>query len=103
MRNVKAPGYNVLVKLKRIKSDSGLIIPDRVQKAIEEAYVIDIGPDAFKFKDIECSGPWCEKNDCVAIIKYAGKELEGIEAEETYRMIRDTDIVAVFPDERVEA
>jgi co-chaperonin GroES (HSP10) len=101
MRQVKAPGYNVLVKLKKIATKNGIILPDKTQKAVEEAYVVDVGPDAFKFKDIECSGPWCKGGDCIAFVRYAGKEIEGVEKDETYRMIRDTDIVAVFPEEKL--
>lgn len=99
-RAVKAPGYNVLVRLKKIKTESGIILSEKTQKAVEEAYVVEVGPDAFKFKDVECSGPWCKAGDCIAFVKWAGKELEDIEPEETYRMIRDTDVVAVYPDER---
>lgn len=99
MRKVKAPGYNVLVKLKKITTESGIYIPDKLQKSIVDAYVVDVGPDAFKFNETVCSGPWCKVGDCVAIIKYAGNELENVEKDENYRMIRDTDIVAVFPEE----
>lgn len=102
MRTVIAPGYNILVKLKKIVTESGLIIPDRVQKAVEEATVMQVGPDAYAFKEIICSGPWCKVGDVVAIVKWAGKELENIEEGETYRMIRDTDIVAVFPEDNHE-
>jgi co-chaperonin GroES (HSP10) len=101
MRAVRAPGYNILVKLKKIKTNSGIILQERTQKAVEEAYIVDVGPDAFKFKDIECSGPWCKRGDCVAFIRYAGKEITDVEKDETYRIIRDTDIVAVFPEESI--
>lgn len=103
MRKVKAPGYNVLVKLKKISTTSGIYIPDKVQKSIVDAYVVDVGPDAFKFKDIECSGPWCKVGDCIAIIKYAGNVVDNVEEDENYRMIRDTDVVAVFPEEGIKA
>jgi co-chaperonin GroES (HSP10) len=89
------------VKLKKVTANCGIILTEKTQKATEEAYIVDVGPDAFKFKDIECSGPWCKPNDCVAFVRWAGKEIEGVEKDETYRMIRDTDIVAVFPGEKL--
>lgn len=108
--NVKAPGYRVLVKIKplekkkeeiskggivlEIKSDSKL---QREQEAITKAYVMDIGPSAFKA--IDDGDPWCKVGDCVQISRYSGSLIDDVEPGCVYRMINDQDIQAVFPEE----
>lgn len=110
MRQVKAPGYRVLVRLKPIekikeaKSAGGLILEyksnqqlDREQEAMTEAYIVDIGPSAFKAFDD--GRPWCKVGDCVLISKYSGTLVDAVEEGQIYRMINDQDIQAIFPED----
>ena len=110
MRSVKAPGYRILVKIKPIekkteeKSKGGILLEiktdkqlQREQEAMTEAYVMDIGPSAFKGFDDGI--PWCKKGDCVLISRYSGILVDDVEEGYVYRMINDQDIQAVFPGE----
>lgn len=104
---VKAPGYRILVKIKPLeKKDtfegSMIVKPDtsksrhqREQEAITKAYVVDVGPSAFKA--IDDGEPWCKVGDCVQISRYSGTLIDDIEEDVVYRMINDQDIQAVFP------
>lgn len=109
-RLIKPCGYRVLVRLKPVnkdfeeKSEGGIITKikskQRVeleQKATQEAYVMEIGPTAFKAYDD--GQPWVKKGDLVQICKYSGDDLTDIEEDEVYRIINDQDIIAVFPEE----
>jgi co-chaperonin GroES (HSP10) len=109
---VKAPGYRVFVKLKKletvkevtsaggiiteIKTDSQL---EREQEAMSRAYVLSIGPAAWK--DIDDGTPWCKPGDCVLINKYSGTLMKIGENNEIYRVLNDKDIQLVFPDDRL--
>jgi len=109
MRKVKAPGYRVLVRLKPMEkkteviSKGGLILEiktdkqlDREQEAMTEAYVVDIGPSAFKAFDD--GAPWCKVGDCVLISKYSGTSIDCQDEGNHYRMINDQDIQGIFPE-----
>ena len=115
MRKVKAPGYRVLVRLKpaekakEVVSSGGVILEIKDNKDLEleqqgmrEAYVIDIGPSAFKMKSTGDTDPWCKVGDCVLIHKHSGTLLDKMDDEHTYRMVLDMDIEAVFPDEQID-
>lgn len=110
MRKVKPVGFRVLVKLKKIsqeieqKTASGIITAvktidniKREQRATQEAYVVELGPTAFKAFDD--GNDWCAKGDCVLISKYSGDDLDDVEDGEIYRIINDRDIEAVFPED----
>lgn len=111
-RKVKPVGFRVLVRLKDVcedletKSESGLIIEVKSRqkiklekRATQEAYVVELGPTAFKAFDQ--GEPWCKVGDCVLITKYSGDDLDDIEEGKIYRIINDRDIEAVFPDDGV--
>lgn len=110
-RKVKPAGYRVLVKLKKYeeKAPKGAILllkeeearMKREQRGTQEAYVIEIGPTAFKRLD-GGEKDWCQVGDCVLITKYSGDDLDDIEEGEIYRVINDQDIEAIFPEEHVE-
>ena len=70
------------------------------QRATQEAYVVAIGPTAFKAFDDGL--PWCKVGDCVLICKYSGDDLDDVEEDEIYRVINDRDIEAVFIDEGLQ-
>lgn len=110
-RNLRAVGHRVLVKLKKIektkeiKSESGIVIElkttedlDLEQEAHVEAYIMDIGPQAWKAFDN--GEPWAELGDCILIAKYCGIQRKDIEDNEIYRLIRDDDVLGVFGDEK---
>jgi len=109
-RIVKAPGYRVLVKIRPLEkkaeevSKGGIFLEIKTdyqlqleQEAMAEAYVVDIGPSAFKAFDDGL--PWCRIGDCVLISRYSGTLVDDIEEGCVYRMINDQDIQAVFPEE----
>lgn len=113
IRNVKAPGYRVLVKVKPIEkkhdeiSKGGIVLEvktdsklQREQEAISLAYIVDIGPTAFKA--IDDGQPWCKVGDLVQISRYSGSLVDDVEEGCVYRMINDQDIQAVFPDEGIK-
>lgn len=113
MRNVKAPGYYVLVRLKDTEktteevSKGGIVLEIKTKHDVEleqqgmcEGYVLDIGKTAFQTKSGD-SEPWCKKGDAVLFHKYSGSLLSNMGDEYVYRMIPDLDILAVFPDEGI--
>ncbi len=100
-------GYRVLVKLLKPEdvdgvfkstSASGIIIPktqeaERREQSIDMAYVISLGPTAYKDHGGE---PWCAKGDIVAFAKYGGKTVKDLDTDEQYQVLNDDDIVAVI-------
>lgn len=112
MRNLKAVGHRVLVRLKQIDesleemSDGGIITKvktksrvDLEKQATQEAYVIQIGQNAWKAYDD--GDPWAKVGDCVLISKYSGDDRHDIEDGEIYRLINDGDIHGVFEGEEL--
>lgn len=110
LRKVKPCGFRVLVKLKKIvpelekKTEYGIIYELSTdqkeklkQRATQEAYVMALGPTAFKgFDD---GHQWCKVGDLVQICKYSGDDLKDIETDEIYRIINDADIQCIFEGE----
>ena len=93
-------GHRVLVKLKEIekveekKSKGGIVLEivdesqrRREQFAITDAYVIAIGPTAYKGFDDGL--PWCKVGDLVKVPKYAGENIEDEDTGIVYRVIND--------------
>lgn len=114
-RKVKAPGYRVLVRLKDIKKEKEVVSAGGIimefkndndleveQQGMQEAYVLDIGPSAFKMQSTGDSTPWCKVDDCVLIHKHSGILMTDMQDEHVYRMVLDMDIVAVFPEEGIK-
>jgi len=98
-------GYHIAVKLyirgddvKKFVDDAGnemlIEVPDVV--AVEDRYrsctalVLAVGPDSYKGKRFEESGPWCKVGDWVVIPRNEGTQLN----------YRGT-IIQVLPDDRV--
>lgn len=109
--SVKAPGFRVLVRLKQLESElktaGGLIIAlktgTKEQEAVCKAYVIDVGPEAWW--DVGSGKAWCKPGDCVQIARYSGVILSDDlrdDDKDVYRIINDRDILAIFPEERIE-
>lgn len=111
MRNAKAPGYRILVRLMPIEkstekvTESGIVYEINTQRDVEleqesmtEGWVIDIGSCAFR----ESDKPWCKIGDKILMYKHAGSLMKNMQDEYTYRMIQDLDIQSVFPDEGIQ-
>ncbi len=96
MRTPKACGDNIVIKLKKVEevTASGIIIPkariEREQEAVQEAEVVDIGPEAFKQYG---TTSWFNVGDTVVLQKYSGAPLPDVlDRDETYRVVKDIDI-----------
>ncbi|MEC8489856.1 MAG: co-chaperone GroES family protein [Pseudomonadota bacterium] len=97
-------GWRVLVMpyKGREKTVGGVYVPDetrdRESVATVVAYVIKVGPLAYKDPDkfgAECE-PWCKEGDWVCIGRYAGSrfKLDGGEV----RIINDDEVIATILD-----
>ena len=105
--NARVPnptGWRVLVMpyKGREKTVGGVYVPDetrdRESVATVVAYVIKVGPLAYKDPDkfgAECE-PWCKEGDWVCIGRYAGSrfKLDGGEV----RIINDDEVIATILD-----
>ncbi len=101
-RDLSPIGSCILVRLRSEKVSKGGIVlatefDKRQRTATEEAYIVEIGSEAFK----EFKNPQCVKTgDLVKISKYAGTDDDTtIEAGQTYRMISDADILGLYKGE----
>jgi len=94
-------GYSMLVIPYYVPEKiNGIIIPDKTRDresfASVVAYVVKIGPDAFKDQDKFPSGAWCSEKDWVLMGRYAGNKfkVDGLEL----RIINDDNIIASILD-----
>ncbi|MCI0562003.1 MAG: hypothetical protein MN733_26240 [Nitrososphaera sp.] len=84
---------------------SGIIIPDESAKREDmaqiKAEVVAIGTGAFKtMPGYESdTAPWCQVGDVVLIAKFAGLYYNSKDGR-SYRVINDSDVVAVIEEER---
>lgn len=103
MERVPQPtGWRILVMpyKGREKTDGGIYIPDEAAErealATVVAYVVKVGPLAYKDKDKfgEDQEPWCKEGDWVCIGRYAGSrfKLDGGEV----RLINDDEVIATI-------
>jgi co-chaperonin GroES (HSP10) len=82
------------------KTKGGVYVPDQVRDreafATVAAYVVKMGPDAYKDEQKFPTGPWCSEKDWVLIGRYAGNrfKVEGLEV----RIINDDNIIATILD-----
>lgn len=94
-------GYRVLVMIVPPKSqtDGGIVLTANTvavnQNASRVAYVIAMGPDAYKHDKFD--EPWCKVGDCVMIDQYAGSKI-GMDGGEL-RLINDDTIIATVKKE----
>jgi len=95
-------GYRVLIipYYPSAQTKGGLYVPDQVRDreafATVAAYVVKLGPDAYKDSQKFPNGPWCNEKDWVLIGRYAGNrfKVEGLEV----RIINDDNIIATILD-----
>jgi co-chaperonin GroES (HSP10) len=82
------------------KTKSGVYIPnqtrDRESFATVAAYVVKVGPDAYKDENKFPSGPWCQEKSWVLMGRYSGNrfKVDGLEV----RLINDDNIIATILD-----
>ena len=99
----KPTGWRILVMpyMGRDKTEGGIYVPDQVRdresKATVVAYVVKVGPLAYKDADKFGGGdPWCKEGDWVCIGRYAGSRFN-IEGGEV-RIINDDEVIATIVD-----
>ena len=80
------------------KTKGGIILSDKTPETIQMttvcAYVLKIGPQAYRDTWRFPSGPWCKKGDWVIFGRYAGSrfKIEGAEI----RLLNDDEIIATI-------
>ena len=97
-------GYRLLVipYYPKEKTKGGVYIPDatrdRESFATVVAYVVKMGPDAYKDADKFPTGAYCSEKEWVLMGRYAGNrfKVEGLEL----RLINDDNIIAKILDPR---
>ena len=95
-------GYRVLIipYYPSAKTKGGLYIPDQTREresfATVSAYVVKLGPDAYKDEQKFPSGPYCQEKSWVLIGRYAGNrfKVDGLEV----RIINDDNIISTILD-----
>ena len=97
-------GYRVLVlAYKHVeKRKGGIYLPDQMiekeRVASTCAYVIELGPLAYKDEEKFPTGPWCKKGDWVLFGRYSGSRIK-IEGGEL-RLLNDDEVLATIKDPR---
>jgi co-chaperonin GroES (HSP10) len=96
-------GWRILVMpyTGREKTEGGVYVPDQVReresRATVVAYVVKLGPLAYKDPDKFGGGdPWCKEGDWVCIGRYAGSRFN-IDGGEV-RIINDDEVIATIVD-----
>ena len=91
-------GHRILILPNQIESVSkgGIILGtatelDRAQLGQTDGIVVSLGNTAYE----DLSEPWCAVGDKVVIAKYSGMMRQGLD-EQWYRIISDTDVVAIL-------
>ena len=95
-------GYRMLIipYYPSAQTKAGVYVPDQVRDreafATVAAYVVKLGPDAYKDQQKFPTGPWCSQKDWVLIGRYAGNrfKVDGLEV----RIINDDNIIATILD-----
>ena len=82
------------------KTKGGIILSDKTQETIQMttvcAYVLKVGPQAYRDTWRFPSGPWCKKGDWVIFARYAGSRLP-IEGGEV-RILNDDEVLGTIKD-----
>lgn len=82
------------------KTKGGVYIPDQVRDreafATVAAYVVRLGPDAYKDEQKFPSGAWCKEKSWILIGRYAGNrfKVDGLEV----RIINDDNVISTILD-----
>ena len=82
------------------KTKGGIIMNDttleKQQVGSQCGNVLAVGPEAYKGKRFENSGPWCKKGDWVVFRAYSGTRMKMYGQE--FRLINDDTVEAVVSD-----
>ena len=96
----KPTGWRILVMpyKRKEKTKKGIILPDQALEkehvATVCAYVLEVGPDAYKDKEKFPEGPWCKKGDWIIFGRYAGARIKIDDGE--LRLLNDDEILATI-------
>ena len=100
----KPQGYKILIGVPEVsdKTEGGVFMPDGLKSAEETAsiigFVMNLGPDAYAYKDKFPNGPYCGEGDFVIFRSYSGTRFK-IHGKE-FRLINDDTVEAVVDDPR---
>ena len=97
-------GWRILVMpyMGREKTESGVYVPDqsreREARATVVAYVVKVGPLAYKDQDKFDGEAWCNEGDWVCIGRYAGSrfQIEGGEVRITMKSLQPSLILTIL-------
>ena len=98
----KPTGWRILVLPFKMseKTKGGVILNEstleKQQVGSQVGNVLAMGPEAYKGKRFENSGPWCKKGDWVVFARYAGSRIQ-IEGGEV-RLLNDDEVLATVED-----
>ena len=93
-------GWRILVMpyRRKEKTKKGIILPDQALEkehvATVCAYVLEVGPDAYKDKEKFPEGPWCKRGDWIIFGRYAGARIKIDDGE--LRLLNDDEILATI-------
>jgi len=93
-------GWRILVMpyKRKEKTKKGIILPDQALEkehvATVCAYVLEVGPDAYKDKEKFPEGPWCKRGDWIIFGRYAGARIKIDDGE--LRLLNDDEILATI-------
>lgn len=97
-------GYRILLAMPELKkeTDGNILLPDefraKEQNAANVAFVLKVGPDAYKDPVKFPTGPWCKEGDWVVLRTYSGTRMK-IHGRE-FRFVNDDTIDGVVEDPR---
>ena len=98
----KPTGWRILVLPFKMneKTKGGVILNEstleKQQVGSQVGNVLAMGPESYKGKRFENSGPWCKKGDWVVFARYAGSRIQ-IEGGEV-RLLNDDEVLATVED-----
>ena len=97
-------GYRILCAIPEVEEafESGILKSDETRRHDEllttVLFVVALGPDCYKDKDLFSSGPWCKEGDFILVRPNAGTRVV-IHGRE-FRIINDDSVEAVVQDPR---
>jgi len=95
-------GWRILILpyMGQAKTKGGIILPEEARErehyATVCAYVLKVGPDAYKDKEKFPNGPWCKEGDWILFGRYAGARFKLEDGE--CRIINDDEIIGTIKE-----
>lgn len=99
---IQPVGYRLLVYVPYLgaKLESGLAMPESsrsvYQTALLDAYVLAVGPEAYRDRERYPSGPWCNAGDHIIMRAYSGTRFVRAGYKLIYALINDDTVEAVI-------